>query len=267
MQLLDGRKAREHYASILTERIKKISFVPCLVIIQVGEREDSDAFIKAKKSFAQKIGAKEIHVQLAENVTQEEILGVVGKYNIDNSVHGIIVQLPLPPHLDPEIIIDTIRLDKDVDGLTPSTVFMPATARGIRDLLKFYNISLSDKKVTVVGQSKLVGKPIAKMCKSEGSIVIVCDSKTENIKEKTKSADILIVAIGKPSYIGLKYVKEGQIVIDVGITRVDGGLSGDVDFEKVKDVVAMITPVPGGVGQMTVLALFENLIDACYSLE
>ncbi len=265
MQLLDGRKAREAYMSKLIERVKKLSFVPCLVIIQVGERADSDAFIKAKKSFAQKIGAKEIHVQLDEKVTQKEVLDHIEKYNNDDSVHGIIVQLPLPPHLDPEIIIDAIRPHKDTDGLTPSTVFMPATARGIKDLLNFYKINLSGQKVTVVGQSKLVGKPIAKMCEVEGAVVTMCDSKTEGVKEKTRGADIVIVAIGKPHFIGPEYISNGQIVIDVGITRTESGLQGDVDFEKVKEIVGMITPVPGGVGQMTVLALFENLIDACYS--
>lgn len=265
MQILDGKTAREAYTDKLIERVKALSITPCLVIIQVGERADSDAFIKAKKSFAQKIGAKEIHVKLAENVTQVEVLEQVKKYNKDKTVQGIIVQLPLPSHLDPDIIINSINPEKDTDGLTPNTIFMPATARGIRDLLKFYNISLSDKKVTIVGQSKLVGKPIAEMCRKEWAIVTVCDSKTENLIEKTKEAGILIVAIGKPYFIDEKYVSRGQIIIDVGITRRDGKLLGDVNFEKVKDVVGMITPVPGGVGQMTVLALFENLIDACYN--
>lgn len=267
MKILDGKVAREAYTSRLIEKIKALPFTPCLVIIQVGTRADSDAFIKAKKSFAQKIGVKEIHVKLDEKISQEEVLEQVRKYNEDKTVQGIIVQLPLPTHLDADAIINSIDPKKDTDGLTPATSYTAATARGISDLLKFYEIELKNKRVTVVGQSKLVGKPIAEMCRDEGAIVTVCDSKTENLEEKTKIADILIVAIGKPNFINEKYISKGQIVIDVGITRQAEGstLLGDVDFQGVKDIVDMITPVPGGVGQMTVLALFENLIDACYN--
>jgi len=265
MLLLDGKKAREHYVSVLIEKIKQLPFTPCLVIIQVGERADSDTFIKAKKFFAQKIGAREIHVRLPEKVSQQEVLEEIEKYNMDATVQGIIVQLPLPAHLNPDAIINSIDPKKDTDGLTPNTRYMAATARGIRDLLRFYKIDLAQKKVTVVGQSKLVGKPIAEMCRKEGAIVTTCDSKTEDLAGKTRSADILIVAIGKPHFIDQTYVSPGQIVIDVGITRHanDNSLRGDVDFENVKGIASMITPVPGGVGQMTVLALFENLIDAC----
>ena len=266
MQLLDGRKAREAYLAQLKEKVQGLSVVPCLVIIQVGDRADSDAFIKAKKSFAKKIGAQEIHVKLDNKVSQEEVVAHIEKYNKDEAVQGIIVQLPLPAHLDPDFIINTINPEKDTDGLTPPTLFMPATARGIRDLLSFYKIEVRGKKVTVVGQSKLVGKPISKMCAKEGAIVTSCDSKTENLRDKTRAADILIIAIGKPHFIDTEYVSKGQVVIDVGITRHrDDALVGDVDFEKVKDIVGAITPVPGGVGQMTVLALFENLVDACYN--
>ncbi len=268
MLLLDGRTAKQSYIVQLIERVKTLSFSPCLVIIQVGDRADSDAFIKAKKSFAQKIGAKEIHVKLPETISQEEVVRTVEKYNKDATVHGIIVQLPLPAHLNPDDIINGIAPEKDTDGLTPRTKYMPATARGIRDLLSFYKIELKNKKVTVVGQSKLVGKPISAMCKKEGAMVTSCDSKTKNSAEKTKPADILIVAIGKPRFINKDYVTEGQVVIDVGITRIEESfLVGDVDFENVKDIVSAITPVPGGVGQMTVLALFENLVDACYTTQ
>lgn len=269
MLLLDGKKAREHYVSLLTERIQKLSFSPRLVIVQVGDRADSDAFIKAKKSFAQKIGAKEIHIKLPEQVTQKEVVEHIEKYNKDKSIHGIIVQLPLPAHLNPDIIIDAIDPVKDTDGLTSATAYMPATARGIRDLLRFYSIDLVGKKITVVGQSKLVGKPISEMCKKSGALVTACDSRTQNLAEKTKTAEILIIAIGKPRFIDEKYISEGQIVIDVGITRQENAnsLVGDVDFDGVKDIVGAITPVPGGVGQMTVLALFENLVDACYNTD
>jgi methylenetetrahydrofolate dehydrogenase (NADP+)/methenyltetrahydrofolate cyclohydrolase len=275
MILLDGRIARAHYLPLLIERIKGLSFTPCLVIIQIGNRADSDAFIRAKKSLAQKIGVKEIHIQLDEKVTQSEVLDVIYKYNKDKDVQGIIVQLPLPLHLNTETIIDSIDPKKDVDGLTPLNIkrlvdgheeaIIPATARGIRQLCRFYNIDFFGKKVVVVGRSTLVGKPVALMCLNENATVVVCHSKTKNIENETKNADILVVAIGKKHFINQKHIKNGQIIIDVGITRNEEGLHGDVDFHKVKDIVEMITPVPGGVGQMTVLSLFENLVDACYN--
>ncbi len=276
MKILDGKLVRESQISILIERVKGLPFVPCLVIIQVGSRADSDAFIRAKKSFAKKIGVKEIHIKFDEKVEQKEVLEVIEKYNNDSTVQGIIVQLPLPIHLNSETIIDSINPFKDVDGLTPFNIkrlvdgheeaTIPATARGIRQLLKFYDINLFGKKVTVVGRSTLVGKPIALMCLNENATVTVCHSKTEDLEKETKNSDVLIVAIGKPNFIGKNHVKDGQIVIDVGISRQDDNtLTGDVNFEEVKDIVKMITPVPGGVGQMTVLALFENLIDFCYN--
>lgn len=271
MILLDGKKAREHYTDLLKERISKLSFSPCIAIIQVGNRPDSDAFIKGKKVFAEKIGAKEKHIQFDENISQEELIECVKKCNADGKVQGIIVQLPLPAHLNPDEIINAIEPMKDIDGLTPKTTFTAATARGIRELLDFYAVDLAGKKVTVLGRSKLVGTPIAEMCMKNGAEVTVCHSATENIPDKTKTADIVIVAIGKPKLIDDTYFSKGQIVVDVGITR-EGDvenrtnrLVGDVDFEKVKDVVTMLSPVPGGVGQMTVLALFENLVDACYN--
>ncbi len=269
MQILDGKKAREYFLPLLEKRVKSLPFIPCLVIIQVGDRADSNIYINGKKNFIEKIGAKINHIRLDENVTELEVIDTIKKYNNDNGVQGIIIQLPLPPHLDPQKIIATINPSKDTDGMTPHTQMIPATARGVSDLLKFYTIDLSGKKVTVVGQSELVGKPISDMCEREGASVTSCDSKTANLWEKTQNADILIVAIGKPKFIGKKYVTKGQVVIDVGITRTSDGIRvhGDVDFEAVKDIVAMITPVPGGVGQMTVLALFENLIDACYHLK
>jgi methylenetetrahydrofolate dehydrogenase (NADP+)/methenyltetrahydrofolate cyclohydrolase len=266
MILLDGKIAREHYVQLLTERVGGLSVKPCLTIIQVGNRPDSDSYVKAKKSFAEKIGITINHIQLDEKISQQEVLAEIKKYNEDDSTQGIIVQLPLPEHIKSDIVLESVNPKKDVDGLTCNPKFMPATARGVKELLKFYKIELQNKKVTVLGRSKLVGSPIATMCHEEGARVTVCHSKTENIPEKTKDADIVIVAIGKPQLINENYLVKGQIVIDVGITRhIEEGLVGDVDFEKVKDMVAMISPVPGGVGQMTVLALFENLIDACYN--
>ncbi|MES3031520.1 MAG: bifunctional 5,10-methylenetetrahydrofolate dehydrogenase/5,10-methenyltetrahydrofolate cyclohydrolase [Patescibacteria group bacterium] len=266
MQLIDGRLAKAHYLAPLLERVKALPYIPCLVIIQVGTRPDSDVYIRAKKLMAQKIGVKEIHLELPESVTQEEIISLVEKYNKDETVQGLIVQLPVPAHLDSKAIIEAIDTNKEVDGYKGALI--PATARGVRELLDFYNIDLSGKKVTMVGSSELVGKPIATMAEKAGAIVALCNSKTADLKSSTLDADILIIAIGKPYFITREYTHEKQIVIDVGITRTENGrVVGDVDFENVAEHVAMITPVPGGVGQMTVLALFENLIDACYSNE
>ena len=264
-QILDGKKSQEFYTKKLIQKIQDLSFVPTLVVIQVGNRKDSTTYIKVKKAFAELIGAQVIHIHLDENVTQEEVIRNVKNYNTDDSVQGIIVQLPLPQHLTAKEIVDSVTKEKDVDGLVPYTKFLAATARGIKELLEFYKINLSGKKVTMLGRSNIVGKPTALMCAQEGAIVTVCHSATEHIEEKTKSADIVIVAIGKPKLINQNYLSKGQVVIDVGITRhIDNNsLVGDVDFEAVKDIVAKITPVPGGVGQMTVLALFENLVDAC----
>lgn len=276
MQLLDGKKVREERTPVLVERLKALSFVPCLVIIQIGNREDSTAFIAAKKAFAKKLGVKEIHIQLEEKVTGKEIISVIQKYNGDKEVQGIILQLPLPIHIDSDEVIDAILPSKDIDGLTSYNVkrwmnghenaFMPATTRGIKELLEHYSIDLFGKKVTIVGRSSLVGKPTALMCLNQNATVTICHSKTVGLENETKKADVLIVAIGKPSFIGKTFVSKGQVVIDVGITRLSNGkLSGDVNFEEAKNIVGSLTPVPGGVGQMTVLALFENLVDACYN--
>lgn len=265
MQLLDGKKAKEHYLEQLKTRVLFLSSSPKLVVIQVGNREDSNSYIRSKKLFAEKLGAEVIHEKLSDKIKKDEIIKLIKKYNKDNSVNGIIVQLPLPAHLNADEIINTIDVRKDVDGLTDNAIYTPATARGIKELMDFYNIKLKNKKVTILGRSKIVGKPTAIMCEAEGAKVTVCHSKTENIYDKTKKADIVILAIGKPHLISKEYLSKNQIIIDVGITNVEGKLKGDVNYDEVKDIVAMITPVPGGVGQMTVLALFENLVDSCYN--
>lgn len=266
MEILDGRKPRARCTELLKERIAGLPRTPTLAIIQVGDRADSNAYVTAKKSYAQTIGAQVLHARFDETVSQDTLMSEVFKYNADPLIQGIIVQLPLPQHIDADVILQSIDPKKDVDGLVQETSFMPATARGIRELLSFYGISFKGKKVTVVGRSKLVGMPIAEMCRTEGAEVTVCHSKTENPEQETSKADILIVAAGKPGLIGKEHVQKGQVVIDVGITRLkEGTLAGDVRFEEVQDRVEKVTPVPGGVGQMTVVALFENLIDACYT--
>jgi len=271
--ILSGRTTREALIPGLKRRVESLKRAPVLAIIQVGERDDSNSYIKSKKSFGDKIGAEVRHIKLSEGASQEEVLRVVADANKDASVDGIIVQLPLPASLNRDAIIESVDHSKDADGLTSQARTVPATARGVLELLKQYDIQLKGKTVTVIGRSALVGKPIAALCAKEGANVIVCHRGTPDLKAETLKADVLIVAAGHPNLIGKEQVKAGQVVIDVGINTVKGDkledevegtkLVGDVDFDAVKEVVAAITPVPGGIGPMTVLALFENLLDLC----
>jgi methylenetetrahydrofolate dehydrogenase (NADP+)/methenyltetrahydrofolate cyclohydrolase len=270
--ILDGRATRTALMPGLIEKVRALPHPPLLVIVQVGDRPDSSAYIQGKKSFAEKIGVGVKHVQLKDVVKEDEVLALVNELNADTSVDGIIVQLPLPSQIDSDAVIASIDPSKDVDGLAPENIHdisenevsvMPATARGIQELLGFHQIGLAGKTVTVIGRSKIVGQPIAAMCRTEGAEVIVCDRSTVDLVSETQKADIIIVAAGHPKLITRAHVKAGQVVVDVGITRTENGLVGDVDFDAVKEIVAAITPVPGGVGPMTVFSLFENLIDLC----
>ena len=270
--MIDGRKTREARLPELIIKIKALSFTPKLAIVQVGNRADSTSYICAKKSFAKKIGVDVEHKQFGDAISEEELLRHIKGLNEAKDVHGIIVQLPLPANVDRKIVIDAISPNKDVDALTLTSVdnwlegkgIIPATARGVRELLEFYKIGLKSRRVTVVGRSDLVGKPIAVMCQNAGAKVTVCHSKTTNLVAGTKDAEILIVAVGKPGLIQAKNVNKNQVVIDIGISRLgEEQLAGDVDFDSVSKIVKAISPVPGGVGAMTVLALFENLVDLC----
>lgn len=288
--ILDGRRLRDIRALRLSEVICQFETTPGLVVIQIGDLAESNAYIEQKRKFAQKIGVNFIHKKFDISVSEEELIKEIKGFNLDQNVHGIIVQLPVPERLNKHKIIDTILFSKDTDGLTTENkkrfeeggidFVVPATARGVLTLLRGYGIEVKDKKVTVIGRSELVGAPIATLLLREGSKVSVCHSKTSDVPSKSHEADILIVAIGKPCFIDERYVSSGQVVVDVGINSVEAGtfntpnvlkleyeiprrqIVGDVDFEKVKNIIKAISPVPGGVGPMTVLSLFENLIDA-----
>lgn len=281
--ILDGKKIRDESIPELAKSFAGLSFVPKLAIIQAGNREDSGAYIRAKKAFAERVGVTVDHIQVPEDIKQTELVEIVIKQNKDETVKGIIVQLPLPISLDRDAIIDTIDPKKDVDALTAHSVkrwldgnpsaLLPATARGIRTLLSTYKIDLFGKKVAVVGRSTLVGKPIIAMCLNENATINICHSKTADLARETKEADIIIIATGKPNLIKKEHVKEGQVVIDVGINSIEGvklddeipekKIVGDVDFANVSQVVGSISPVPGGVGPLTVLSIFQNLLDLC----
>jgi len=280
-KILDGKIVRDQIIADLKKQIGGFKTVPNLAIIKIGENPDSDAYIKNKINFARKIGVNAYIVAFPENdsakITQDMLLAAIEKLNKDESVNGIIVQSPLPAQLDWAEAVERVAPEKDVDGLcsvnvkklldNDKTTLIPATAKGILSLLKYYKISVKGKKVVVMGRSALVGKPVATLMMNNGATVTVCHSKTVDEDKETRTADILIVAIGKAELVGADYVKEGAVVVDVGINSVvnaDGTrkIYGDVDFESVKDIVSAISPVPGGVGPMTVSSLFQNLVEA-----
>lgn len=291
MILLDGKKLRDLTADRLKNEIvgamaENAILAPQLAIIQVGDLAESNSYINQKKLFAEKIGVKVLHKIHPNKVSEEDLIAEINKLNKDKTVHGIIVQLPIPEGLSKQKIIDAINPNKDVDGLTATNVkrlwardeqaIVPATVFGVISLLKHYEIPIDGKKVTVVGRSMLVGKPLALALLNENATVTTCHRHTENLEKETSKADILIVAAGVPGLITKNHVREGQVVIDVGINLVDKTATeqkpeneipkkrmvGDVDFENVKNIVAAISPVPGGIGPMTVASLFHNLVEA-----
>ncbi len=273
--LIDGKKISTQLKDELKEEVAKLKEQGkecCLAVIQVGKDPASSVYVGNKKKACEYIGIKSVAYELAEETTEEELLQIVEKLNNDDSVHGILCQLPLPKHIDEDKIIDAIAPEKDVDGFSPQSVgalvigkkgFVSCTPAGIIELLKRSNIEMAGKHCVVIGRSNIVGKPMAILMLRENATVTVCHSKTENLKEICKQADILIVAIGKPEFIGKDYVKEGATVIDVGIHRDENNhLCGDVKFDEVEPIASNITPVPGGVGPMTIAMLMANCVSA-----
>jgi methylenetetrahydrofolate dehydrogenase (NADP+)/methenyltetrahydrofolate cyclohydrolase len=270
IKILDGKKARDFLAKKLQEKILKLNKKPELVVFQIGDDERSSTYIKQKKIFGEKIGFNVRYIQLDKNVSENEIISKIIEKNLDKNVNGIVVQMPLPENLNSVKIIDAIDPKKDTDGLSSVNIkkffvndkgaVVPATARGIISLLDFYKIKIKGKKVVVVGRSLIAGRSIANAFLNRDATVTICHSKTKNLKNETKLADILVVAVGKPKFIKKDFVKKGQVVIDVGINKIKNEICGDVDFENVSKVVSAISPVPGGVGPMTVISLFENML-------
>jgi methylenetetrahydrofolate dehydrogenase (NADP+)/methenyltetrahydrofolate cyclohydrolase len=269
MQILNGKSISDQIKLELKGKIELNTEKPCLAIIQIGHDKRSDIYIKYKKLFGEAIGAHIEHVQLEQDITQEEIESILESLNNKRDIHGIIIQLPIPIHLNKDKLLAQINKYKDVDGLSSDKpLYTPATARGVMTLLAAYDIQITGMNAVVVGRSKLVGAPIADCLRNSGAEVIVCHKETFDIPSITKQADIVIVAAGVPNLITKDYVKVGQIIIDVGINSVlneadlSSHLIGDVEFESVSQIVAAISPVPGGVGPLTVASLFQNLYDA-----
>ena len=266
--LLDGKIVKKEVLEKLRERISILDRPLGLVVIQVGEDPASVVYVRQKEKMAANMGFNFKHIKLGENVSQEELLETIDKLNDDDSVDGILVQMPVPKHIDPKVVQNAISPYKDVDGLTDYNMgrlmhneesLVPCTPKGIMDLLSYYKIDVTGKNVVIVGRSDLVGKPLMALMINNNATVTLCHSKTGSLKSHTKKADILIAAVGKPGLIKADDIRRGTVVVDVGINRMeDGSLVGDVDFESVKDKVSYITPVPGGVGQMTVAELGYN---------
>ncbi|MDQ3014661.1 MAG: bifunctional 5,10-methylenetetrahydrofolate dehydrogenase/5,10-methenyltetrahydrofolate cyclohydrolase [bacterium] len=272
--ILNGKAVRDSLMVSLKESFSKISSPISVVIIQVGSRSDSTAFIKQKKILGEALGLTIIHDHCEESITQEALLSKIKSYNTDKTVTGILLQIPLPAHLQQDVLLEAIDPKKDIDGLTPYNTkllfdgrpggIIPATARGIISLLEYYQIPIAGKHAVIVGRSSLVGKPAAAILLNHDATVTIAHNETQDLPELTKTADILVVAIGDPEFITHHYVREGQVVIDIGINAGEKGVVGDVDFKNVEPIVSAISPVPGGVGPMTVVSLFQNVLDAYY---
>ena len=278
--IMDGKALAAKIRANLKESIDAFKLLnngstPCLAVIQVGNNPASTTYVNNKIKACAECGIKSESYHFLD-ITETQLISLISDLNYDNSVHGILVQLPLPEHINEKYVLEAIKLEKDVDAFHPFNVgklfegdpeFVPCTPAGIMELLKAYDIDPAGKECVVVGRSNIVGKPIAHLLLQANGTVTVCHSKTKNLEEVCKRADILICAIGKPKFFNAAHVKPGAVVIDVGINRVDGKLCGDVDFETVKGIAGAITPVPGSVGPMTIAMLMKNTYHAAWLQE
>lgn len=273
--LLDGKAVSKQIKDELKEKVailKDRGVEPTLAVVLVGDDAASHVYVKFKKRACEYVGVRSLSFELPSATTEEELLAVVEDLNNREDVHGILVQLPLPDHISEDKVIMAIDPRKDVDGFHPVSVgnlsignpgFISCTPYGIIELLKRYDVNMEGKNCVIVGRSNIVGKPISMLLLRENGTVTICHSRTKDLKGVCKEADILVAAIGRPKMITADYVKEGAIVIDVGINRLeDGSLCGDVDYDGVKDMTSYITPVPGGVGPMTIAMLMSNVVNS-----
>ena len=250
---------------------EKNARIPKLVVILVGDNPASQTYVKNKAKACERVGFLSEIIELDGSISQEIVLATIDRLNRDETVDGILVQLPVPKHLDAKAIVHALDPNKDVDGLHPLNVaklyenekgFVPCTPKGIMRLLKEYQIDVVGKHCVVLGRSNLVGRPVAQLLLNENATVTICHSKTHNLSEFTKQADIIVVAIGRANFLTSKDVNHAECIIDVGINRVDGKLVGDVAYDELLDKVDAMTPVPGGVGPMTIGMLLENTLEA-----
>lgn len=280
--ILDGKKVaqeiKEQVKSRVNELVKR-GITPGLAVILVGDNPASQVYVRNKEKTCRKLGIFSLRYDLPEDTPEEELLKLIEELNTNQKVHGILVQLPLPAHIDEREILYSISPNKDVDGFHPynlgrllvgDPLFLPCTPWGVQELLLRYGIDFEGKNVVIVGRSNIVGKPLAMMlvqkAKGANATVSICHTRTKNLREYTLFADVLVAACGVPRMIKGDMVKEGAVVVDVGINRVNGSLVGDVDFEEVSKVASYITPVPGGVGPMTIAMLMANTVKAAENL-
>lgn len=278
-RILDGKALAKQIRSELAVKVAEFTIqtgiTPCLTVILVGEDAASQVYVRNKQKGCEEVGMKSEMIRLPESSTTEELLTIIDRLNHDDGVHGILVQLPLPKGIDEQRVLDAIHPGKDVDAFHTENVglisqgrprFLPCTPFGIQELLRCNDIKVAGKHVVIVGRSNIVGKPMALMLvqKGEGAdaTVTICHSRTQSLPEITKLADVLIVAIGQAKFLKAEMVKPGAIVVDVGMNRTEDGLCGDVDFYAVKEIAGAITPVPGGVGPLTVTMLLLNTLSA-----
>lgn len=274
-QLIDGRALSKKIQEKITKEVASLKFRPGLAVVLVGEDPASQIYVKSKERACRAVGFYSEKIVLEKNIAQDKLLTVIKKLNKNPKIHGILVQLPLPKHLDEKIVIDNIDPKKDVDVFHPYNVgelclkktlpklddlLAPCTPKGVMRMLEEYKIDLEGKKAVVLGRSNLIGKPIALMLLAKNATVEICHSRTKNLAKTSAQADILIAAIGKANFVKKTMVKKGAVVIDVGINRSKQGLVGDVDFKEVEKIASYITPVPGGVGPMTIACLLENTL-------
>lgn len=277
MRIIDGKALSAKMQESLADKIAQMSVTPALLVILVGSDPASQVYVNGKAHDAKKIGIRSETLRLPDTISETELLEIIEKYNQDPAWHGILVQLPLPKHIDEQKILESINPDKDVDGFHPinmgklwtgSPVMVPSTPAGVMEMLKEYQVEISGKRAVVIGRSNIVGKPMAQMLMDQNATVTIAHSKTPNLAELCREADILVAAIGRDRMITADYIKPGAVVIDVGMNRDENGkLHGDVDFETVKEVASLITPVPGGVGLMTRTMLMEQTVRAAERLQ
>ena len=274
MRLIDGKvisASVKERVKAEVEALKMEGITTGLAVIIVGEDPASKVYVSNKKKACEALGIISEEYALPEDTTQEELLALIEELNNKDSINGILCQLPLPRHLDEQAVINAILPSKDVDAFHPQNVgkimlgdydFVPCTPAGIMEMLKYENIDIEGKTCVVIGRSNIVGKPMGMLLLHKNGTVTICHSRTKDLSEVCRKADILVAAVGRPNFVTADMVKEGAVVIDVGINRVEGKLVGDVDFEAVKDKCEAITPVPGGVGPMTIAMLMQNTLTA-----
>ena len=271
MKIIDGKAIASKINDEISAKVSNLEKKPGLAVILIGENPASMVYVSNKEKMCEKLGFRSFIYRLPENTSEEELLSLIEKLNKDNEVNGILLQHPVPSHINEMLAFNTISPDKDVDGFNiinrgrlavGEEAFVACTPLGIIEMLKRENIEISGKNCVIIGRSNIVGKPLYELMLRENATVTVCHSKTKNIKEICKTADILVAALGKPEFVTEDMVKDGAVVIDVGINRVDGKIIGDVEFSGVSKKAYAITPVPGGVGPMTIAMLMKNVLKA-----